>query len=116
MQPPILDDREIEVNGKVYRAKPVMLMYFYIQMAFDRGEMQPAIKMHQALQSSMHFYHSDEEILELMGELTMPEIVSFLTGPVIPQEEDDSANFTGPETEELNDDFLTSGKSNGEGQ
>ena len=114
MQPPVLDDRVIEVNGKEYRAKPVMLMYFHIQTSLDRGEMQPAHKLHKAMQAAMHFYHSDEEIMELMGELTIAEIMTFLTGPVILPEEDDSANFTGAPEEGLGDSFLTSGRSNGE--
>ena len=82
MQPPVLDDRTVEIDGKTYRAKPVMLVFFYLQKSFDKGELQPAVQVHKALQAGMKFYHTDEEIMELMAELTLPEIMTFLTGQI----------------------------------
>ena len=118
MQPPILDDRTITVEGKEYRAKPVMLMYYYLQESFDLGEQQPAVKVHQALKAGMRFYHSDEEIMELMGYLTLPEVMTFLTGPmtVDMDTENEESNFTERPVDEFDDSYLTSGKMRGDGE
>ena len=107
MQPPILNDRVITIGDKEYRATPVMLVFYHME---DIGELNTAHKIHEAMKAGMHFHHTEDEIFDLMGKLTLPEIIEFLSTP---PEGDEEENF--PESQdadkpaELTDRFITEG-------
>ena len=112
MLPPILEPRRLELpDGRVYQAKPVMLMFYHIDLVMEgiqKNQMQVK-DLYNAMKSGMHFFHTDEEIWELMGEAYIPEIIDFLMGPVDEEqdgiEESIADDFLG--TEELTDAALT---------
>ena len=107
MQPPILNDRVITVDGKEYRARPVMLVFYHME---DIGEQNAAHKIYEAMKAGMRFYHTEDEVFDLMGKLTLPEIVEFLSTP---PEGDEEENFlesqNSSEPPELTDRLLTEG-------
>lgn len=112
MQPPVLDDNIIQIDGKEYRCRPVMMVFYLVEKATAPETPNAAHGLLEAMKAGMHFYHSDEEIMELMGHLSLPEVIHFLTPPPpepghgLDQEFDDETNFL--EGAFLTDEMLTS--------
>ena len=110
MQPPVMDDLVLELpDGRVFRAKPVMLMYYHIEEAGLDGT-NMAHTMLDAMRAGLGFYHSEEEIYGLMRELSIVDVMNFLS-PVLasPEGETEQGNFPDGNLEGLTDSMLTGG-------
>lgn len=118
MTPPFMSDRSMEVDGKTYTYKPVMLVYYYLEEAQKPGNANQFIPMlHKAISSGMLYHHTEEEVIELMGKLTAPDIIEWLIKVPDMQEAPAEENFPDLEDEigkaneimeQINDSFLTS--------